>query len=174
MLSLELWGLPLFFSNGPAYQRRAGRAQAVTPARAPGSSCTALSRAQLKIFNRANLKSLIKLFAAALLPRLFGTNPRSHHKCSTARVRTADQRLPVLCHCKLGPDIPNIRVGSRHWHPVSCPPGPSQRGLRTGEASYPFRHAAAARLSLAAASAASPLPRCYCHGEPSRHSDPPA
>ena len=41
-------------------------------------------------------------FAAALLPRLFGTNPRSHHKGATGRVRTGDQRLPVLCHCQLG------------------------------------------------------------------------
>ena len=38
-------------------------------------------------------------FAAALLPRLFGTNPRSHHKGTTGRVRTGDQRLPVLCRC---------------------------------------------------------------------------
>ena len=36
-------------------------------------------------------------FAAALLPRLFGKNPRSHHKCATGRVRTGDQRLPVVC-----------------------------------------------------------------------------
>ena len=35
-------------------------------------------------------------FAAALLPRLFGTNPRSHHMGATGRVRTGDQRLPVL------------------------------------------------------------------------------
>ena len=41
-------------------------------------------------------------FAAALLPRLFGTNPRSHHKGATGRVRTGDQLLPVLCHCQLG------------------------------------------------------------------------
>ena len=40
-------------------------------------------------------------FAAALLPRLFGTNPRSHHKGATGRVRTGDQRLPVLCHCHI-------------------------------------------------------------------------
>ena len=46
-------------------------------------------------------------FAAALLPRLFGKNPRSHHKGATGRVRTEDQRLPVLCHCQLGQDI--------HW-----------------------------------------------------------
>ena len=45
-------------------------------------------------------------FAAALLPRLFGTNPRSHHKGATGRVRTGDQRLPVLCRCQLGQDIP--------------------------------------------------------------------
>ena len=45
-------------------------------------------------------------FAAALLPRLFGTNPRSHHKGATGRVRTGNQRLPVLCHCQLGQDIP--------------------------------------------------------------------
>ena len=47
-------------------------------------------------------------FAAALLPRLFGTNPRSHHKGATSRVRTGDQRLPVLCHCQLGQDIPKV------------------------------------------------------------------
>ena len=44
-------------------------------------------------------------FAAALLPRLFGKNPRSHHKgaAGTGRVRTGDQRL---CHCQLGQDVP--------------------------------------------------------------------
>ena len=45
-------------------------------------------------------------FAAALLPRLFGTNPWSHHKGATGRVQTGDRRLPVLCHCQLGQDIP--------------------------------------------------------------------
>ena len=47
-------------------------------------------------------------FAAALLvlPRLFGTNPRSHHKGATGRVRTGNQLHPVLCHCQLGQDIP--------------------------------------------------------------------
>ena len=48
---------------------------------------------------------LRRRFAAALIPRLFGTNPRSHHKGATGRVRTGDQRLPVLCHCQLGQDI---------------------------------------------------------------------
>ena len=33
-------------------------------------------------------------FAAALLPRLFEKNPRSHHKGAACRVRTGDQRLP--------------------------------------------------------------------------------
>ena len=47
--------------------------------------------------------------AAALLLRLFGKNPRSHHKGATGRVRTGDQRLPVLCHCQLGQDIPYIQ-----------------------------------------------------------------
>ena len=37
-------------------------------------------------------------FAAALLPRLFRMNPRPHHKGTTGRVRTGDQRLPVLFH----------------------------------------------------------------------------
>ena len=41
-------------------------------------------------------------FAAALLPQLFGTNPRSHHKGATSRVPAGDQQLPVLCHCQLG------------------------------------------------------------------------
>ena len=44
--------------------------------------------------------------AAALLPQLFGKNPRSHHKGATCRVRTGDQLLPVICHCQLGQDIP--------------------------------------------------------------------
>ena len=43
--------------------------------------------------------------AAALLPRLFGKNPRSHHKGATGRVQTGDQLLPVLCHCQLGKDL---------------------------------------------------------------------
>ena len=69
--------------------------------------------------------------AAALLPRLFGKNPRSHHKGATGRVRTGDQRLPVLCHCQLGQDIPNFSrkkfvslslSNSSHWH-RSEPPG---------------------------------------------------
>ena len=48
-------------------------------------------------------------FAAALLPRL---NPRSesHHTGATGRVRTGDQRLPVICHCQLGQDIPYIII----------------------------------------------------------------
>ena len=45
-------------------------------------------------------------FAAALLPRLFRKNPRSHHKGATCRVRTGDQLLPVPCHCQLGHSIP--------------------------------------------------------------------
>ena len=55
-------------------------------------------------------------FAAALLQRLFGTNPRSH-KSATDRVRTGDQRLPLLCHCQLGQDIPNSTVPSRAQGP---------------------------------------------------------
>ena len=51
-------------------------------------------------------------FAAALLPRLFGTNPRSHHKGATGRVRTGDQLLPVLCNCQLGQDIPFLLLCS--------------------------------------------------------------
>ena len=50
--------------------------------------------------------SIGRRFAAALLPRLFGRNPRSHHKGATGRVRTGDQRLPALCHCQLRQDIP--------------------------------------------------------------------
>ena len=57
------------------------------------------------------MMTLGRRFATALLPRLFGTNPRSHHKGATGRVRTGDQRLPVLCHCQLGQDIPY-----RHYH----------------------------------------------------------
>ena len=43
-------------------------------------------------------------FAAALLPRLFGNYRRPHHRGATGRVRTRDQRLPILCHCQLGQD----------------------------------------------------------------------
>ena len=50
--------------------------------------------------------TLGRRFSAALFPRLFRTNPRSHHKGATGRVRTGNQRLPVLCHCQLGQDIP--------------------------------------------------------------------
>ena len=49
-------------------------------------------------------------FAAALLPRLFGKNPRSHHKGATGRVRPGDQLLPVLCHCQLGQGIPMHQI----------------------------------------------------------------
>ena len=61
--------------------------------------------------------SIGRRFAAALwLPRLFGTNPRSHHKGASGRVWTRDQRLPVLCHCQLGQDIPIIwkAIGKSH------------------------------------------------------------
>ena len=34
-------------------------------------------------------------FAAALLPRLFGTNPRPHHKGATGRVRTETKDFRV-------------------------------------------------------------------------------
>ena len=54
-------------------------------------------------------RTIGRRFAAALLPRLFGTNPRSHHKGATSRVRTGNQRLPVLCHCQLGQDIPTYQ-----------------------------------------------------------------
>ena len=64
-------------------------------------------------------------FAAALMPRLFGKNPRSHHKGATGRVRTGDQRLPILCHCQLGQDIP-LSFGFTprlvHWHSSSPDP----------------------------------------------------
>ena len=53
-------------------------------------------------------------FAAAFLPRLFGTrkNSWSHHKGATGRVQTGDQWLPVPCHCQLGQDIPSIELPS--------------------------------------------------------------
>ena len=44
---------------------------------------------------RANNRARVR---RALLPRLFGTNPRSHHKGAAGRVRTEDQRsmpLPI-------------------------------------------------------------------------------
>ena len=60
-------------------------------------------------------------FAAALLPRLFGTNPRSHHKGATGRVQTGDQRLPVLCHCQLGQDMILRRGPSVMVDPARAP-----------------------------------------------------
>ena len=62
---------------------------------------------RLKLSVLLNLKSKIgRRFGAALLPRLLVRNPRSHHKGTTARVRTGNQLLPVLYHCQLGQDIP--------------------------------------------------------------------
>ena len=54
-------------------------------------------------------------FAAALLPRLFGTKVPGHttslwHKGATGRVRTGDQWYPALCHCQLGQDIPDVEL----------------------------------------------------------------
>ena len=54
---------------------------------------------------RSGMMAQGQRFTAALLPRRFMTNPRSHHKGATGRVRTGDQRIPVLCHCQLGKDI---------------------------------------------------------------------
>ena len=59
-------------------------------------------------------------FAAALLPRLFGTNPRSHHKGATGRVRTGNQRLAILCHCQLGQGIPSTYGTPVRGLPGSC------------------------------------------------------
>ena len=59
-------------------------------------------------------KPIGRRFAAALLPRLFRKNPRSHHKGATGRVQTGDQLLPFLCPCQLGQDIPTkVQVQSR-------------------------------------------------------------
>ena len=64
-----------------------------------------LSKTQ--IGNLAALRAEVRR-SLALLPRLFGKDPRSHHKGATGRVRTGNQRLPVLCHhCQLGQDIPD-------------------------------------------------------------------
>ena len=66
-------------------------------------------------------------FAAALSPRLFGTNPRSHHQGATGRVRTGDQRLPVLRRCRLGHGIHCLeRRGAIRRRPsgASRPAGP--------------------------------------------------
>ena len=42
--------------------------------------------------------------------------PRSHHKGATCRVRTGDQRYPVLCHCQLRQDIPEFTNYSSWRH----------------------------------------------------------
>ena len=77
-----------------------------------------------KIVIRENISNPIHVqrwrFAEALLPRLFGKNPRSHHKGANGRVRTGDQRLPVLCHCRLGQDIPRCNP---NWPWIASGPG---------------------------------------------------
>ena len=100
-------------------------------------------------------------FAAALLPRLFGTNPRSHHKGATGRVRTGDQleRLPVLCHGQLGQDIvyrtQTVRLrpgGTGPAGQAQAPPGrpgsDSQLGLGqdTGTQRLFFKHCVSLRV----------------------------
>ena len=47
---------------------------------------------------------LVNALGVVLVDTLLG--PRSHHKGATCRVRTGDQRYPILCHCQLGQDIP--------------------------------------------------------------------
>ena len=69
-----------------------------------------LATDDIRFYVIANLDK--RRFAAALLPRLFGTSPRSHHKGATGRVRTGNQRLPVLCHCQLGQAFLNIIVNT--------------------------------------------------------------
>ena len=44
---------------------------------------------------RKTTRILSVVLKEPLLPRLFGTNPRSHHKGAIGRVRTGDQRLPL-------------------------------------------------------------------------------
>ena len=79
------------------------------------NSFHAFAHCYLKLLFDWNLSRLGRRFAAALLPRLFGKNPRSHHKGATSRVRTGDQRLPVLCHCQLGQDIPT-NTRHKNWN----------------------------------------------------------
>ena len=59
-------------------------------------------------------------FATALLPRLFRTNPRSHHKGTTGRILTGDQLHRQLCDmnsfcCHLRP------AACLHLDNFSCP-----------------------------------------------------
>ena len=48
----------------------------------------------------------IKVRAAVRRSFITTTVRDEYHKGATGRVRTGDQRLPVLCHCQLGQDIP--------------------------------------------------------------------
>ena len=68
------------------------------------------------------LSAIGQRFATALLPRLFGKTPMSHHKGATGRVRIGIQQLPVLCHCQLGQDIPILFVwlATITLHNASC------------------------------------------------------
>ena len=93
-----------------SFESRKGSAREIMASSAETSSQRAKSFcAALQMLNAQSfICSLGRRFAAALLPRLFGTNPRSHHKGATGRVQTGDQLLPVLCHCQLGQDIPIV------------------------------------------------------------------
>ena len=76
---------------------------------------TRVTRLQKILTAKFDWPILGRRFAAALLPRLFWKNPRSHHKGATSRVRTGDQLLPVLCHCQLVIDIIAFEINWR-WN----------------------------------------------------------
>ena len=95
-------------SPGASSRRVKGRAQRPGPGNRlklrGGLGCAVPSAVKCQLRRRQTDTSVILTRAEVLLPRLFGTNPRSHHKGATGRVRTGDQPLPVLCHCQLGQD----------------------------------------------------------------------
>ena len=57
-------------------------------------------------------------FAAALLPQLFGKNPRSHHKGATGRVRTEDQRFQFYAIANL--DKTSLKIRVIEWKSTQC------------------------------------------------------
>ena len=73
---------------------------------------TSIYDSDLQIGQRRSVTSTVNLLKAGVRRSFIAKTqvreqrPRSHHKSATGRVRTGNQRYPVLCHCQLGQDIP--------------------------------------------------------------------
>ena len=65
------------------------------------------SRWFLKFFISTS-KAEVQVRSSFLTTTVREQHPRSYYKGATGRVRTGDQRYPVLFHCQLGQDIPSV------------------------------------------------------------------